>query len=61
MGKVVKIGDPHSLAEALLEVLGNRPAYVRDAQPIRQRYLPDTIAEEYEKLFHEIQRELRKS
>lgn len=61
MGKVVKIGDPHSLAEALLEVLGNRPAYIRDAQPIRQRYLPDTIAEEYEKLFHEIQRELRKS
>lgn len=61
MGKVVGIGDSQRLAEALLEVLGNRAAYIRDAQPIRQRYLPDTIAEEYEKLFTEIQREIRKS
>jgi glycosyltransferase involved in cell wall biosynthesis len=61
MGKVVEIGDPHSLAEALLEVLSNRPAFIRDPQPIRQRYLPDTIAQEYEKLFAEIQQDLRKS
>lgn len=61
MGKVVEIGDSQGLADALLEVLGNRPAYIRDAQPIRLRYLPDTIAEEYEKLFAEIQREIRKS
>ncbi|MFZ6020727.1 MAG: glycosyltransferase family 4 protein [Chloroflexota bacterium] len=61
MGKVVEIGDSQGLAEALLEVLGNRTAYIRDPQPIRQRYLPDTVAEEYEKLFAEIQREIRKS
>lgn len=61
MGKVVEIGDSQGLAEALLEVLGNRTAYIRDPQPIRRRYLPDTVAEEYEKLFAEIQREIRKS
>jgi len=61
MGKVVEIGDSEGLAEALLEVLGNRTAYIRDPQPIRQRYLPDTVAEEYEKLFAEIQREICKS
>ena len=61
MGKVVEIGDSEGLAEALLEILGNRTAYIRDPQPIRQRYLPDTVAEEYEKLFAEIQREIRKS
>ncbi len=61
MGKVVEIGDSNGLAEALLEVLGNRPAYLRDPHPIRQRYLPDSIAEEYEKLFFEIQRELGRS
>jgi len=61
MGKVVEIGDSEGLAEALLEILGNRTAYIRDPQPIRQRYLPDTVAEEYEKLFAEIQREICKS
>jgi glycosyltransferase involved in cell wall biosynthesis len=61
MGKVVEIGDSEGLAEALLEIFGNRTAYIRDPQPIRQRYLPDTVAEEYEKLFAEIQREIRKS
>ncbi len=58
MGEIVAIGDADDLAGALLNVLGNRNAYLRDPQPIRQRYLPDTIAAEYEALFAEIQREL---
>lgn len=58
MGQVVPIGDSKSLAGALLQVLGNKSAYIRDPEPIRQRYIPDTIAGEYEKLFDEIQREL---
>lgn len=58
MGEIVAIGDADDLAGALLNVLGNRNAYLRDPQPIRQRYLPDTIAGEYEALFAEIQREL---
>lgn len=60
MGEIVAIGDADDLASALLRVLGNRNAYVRDPQPILQRYLPDTIAAEYENLFTEIQQELGK-
>jgi glycosyltransferase involved in cell wall biosynthesis len=58
MGKIVPVGDAGALAEALLEVLANPALFQRDAQPIKQRYQPDTIAGEYEKLFHEIQKEL---
>jgi len=60
MGKVFPIGDSNGLAEALLEVLLNKCAYVREPEPIRRRYLPDNIAVEYENLFNEIQRELKK-
>lgn len=58
MGKIVPVGDAGALAEALLEVLANPALFQRDAQPIKQRYQPDTIAGEYEKLYHEIQKEL---
>ncbi|MEW6180187.1 MAG: glycosyltransferase family 4 protein [Chloroflexota bacterium] len=61
MGKVVEVGDSAGLADALLEVLANREAFIRDPQPIRQRYLPDTIAQEYENLFREIYNELQKN
>jgi len=61
MGKVVEIGDSAGLADALLEVLANREAFIRDPQPIRQRYLPDTIAQEYENLFMEIYSQLQKN
>lgn len=54
MGKIIPIGDSTALAEALLEILDNPAAYKRDPQPITQRYLPDTIAAEYEKLFAEM-------
>jgi glycosyltransferase involved in cell wall biosynthesis len=60
MGKVVPIGDSAGLAEALLEVLTNKQAYLRDPEPIRRRYLPESIAREYENLFEELQRELRR-
>ncbi|MEW6648546.1 MAG: glycosyltransferase, partial [Chloroflexota bacterium] len=58
MGEIVKIGDAEDLAEALLKVLRKRDEYIRDPQPIRQRYLPEAIAAEYENLFAEIQKEL---
>ncbi len=54
MGKIIPIGDSTALAEALLDILDNPAAYKRDPQPITQRYLPDTIAVEYEKLFAEM-------
>jgi glycosyltransferase involved in cell wall biosynthesis len=58
MGKIIPIGDSNALADALLEIVGNPEAFKRDPQPIAQRYLPDTIASEYEKLFSELQKEL---
>ncbi len=58
MGKVVPIGDAQALTGALLEILANRDQYQGDVAAITQRYLPDTIAVEYEKLFAEIQAEI---
>jgi glycosyltransferase involved in cell wall biosynthesis len=58
MGKIIPIGDSNALADALLEIVGNPEAFKSDPQPIAQRYLPDTIASEYEKLFSELQKEL---
>lgn len=58
-GKIFPIGDAAALAEAVIEVIGNRSAYVKDPLTIAQRYLPDTIAQEYENLFAEMQTELK--
>jgi glycosyltransferase involved in cell wall biosynthesis len=58
MGKIIEIGDSEELAGALLEILRNPVAYKRDPAPILHRYVPDTIAAEYEILFEEIRKEL---
>lgn len=58
MGKVVPIGDSTALADALLEVLAHPQQYQGDVAAITQRYLPDTIAAEYEPLFEEIRAEI---
>lgn len=58
MGKVVPIGDSSALAEALIEVLSHPQEYQGNVAAITDRYLPDSIAQEYEKLFAEMQREL---
>jgi glycosyltransferase involved in cell wall biosynthesis len=60
MGKVTPIGDPNGLADALIDVISQKHDYIRDPDPIRQRYLPDSIADEYEKLFTVMQLELKK-
>ncbi len=51
MGEVVPIGDAPALAEALLKVLDNRPAYRCDTAELARTYDPDSVAAEYEKLF----------
>jgi glycosyltransferase involved in cell wall biosynthesis len=58
MGKVFPPGDANALAECVLELLQNRSAYVRDPQPIQMQYLPESIAENYEREFVGIQREI---
>jgi glycosyltransferase involved in cell wall biosynthesis len=58
MGKIIPIGDSAALAEAALDILSRPDDFRRDAQPIIERYKPDTIASEYERLFEEMAKEL---
>ena len=51
MGRVAKIGDSADLAEAILAVLSEPEKYKGDVEQIKQMYNPDSIAQEYEKLF----------
>jgi glycosyltransferase involved in cell wall biosynthesis len=51
MGRVTKIGDPADLAEAILAVLSEPEKYKGDVEQIKKMYKPDSIAQEYEKLF----------
>ena len=54
MGRVAKIGDPVSLAESVLEVLGEPQKFKGDVEAIKRIYNPDSIAAEYEKLFERL-------
>ena len=51
MGRVARIGDPAHLAECILEVLGEPDKFRGDTAAIKKAYKPDSIAQEYEKLF----------
>lgn len=51
MGVVSEIGNAQSLANAILEVLDNKEKYRGDIEAIKKAYNPDSIAQEYEKLF----------
>jgi glycosyltransferase involved in cell wall biosynthesis len=51
MGVVSEIGNAESLANAILEVLDNKQKYRGDIESIKKAYDPDSIAQEYEKLF----------
>ncbi len=51
MGRVSKIGDSADLAASILEVLDNPQKYKGDIESIKKSYNPDSIAQEYEKLF----------
>ncbi len=54
MGRVAKIGDPVSLAESILEVLDEPQKFRSDVESIQRIYNPDSIAQEYEKLFERL-------
>ena len=51
MGRVSEIGNPASLAEAILGVLDDAEKFKKDLSEIACQYNPDSIAAEYEKLF----------
>jgi len=61
MGQVTPIGDSQALAKAIMEVIENPERYKGDPQAIRTRYLPESVAIEYEKLYQEMAAELRKA
>ncbi len=56
MGRVAKIGDAASLAESILEVLDEPKKFRGDVEAIKKSYDPDSIAQEYEKLFERLLR-----
>ena len=51
MGKVIPIGDSSALAEALLGIFAEKEKYRCDTAALVKLYDPDTVAQEYEKLF----------
>ena len=51
MGRVAKIGDAADLAESILDVLSDPQKYKGDIEAIKKAYNPDSVAQEYEKLF----------
>ncbi|MDA0242421.1 MAG: glycosyltransferase family 4 protein [Chloroflexi bacterium] len=54
MGEVTPIGDHEALAEAVVRVLGNKAAYVKDGAVIGRAFSPDQTAEEYLRLFRDL-------
>jgi len=59
MGRVSKIGDSASLAESILEVLSEPKKFEGDIESIKKSYDPDSIAQEYEKLFEQLMKKGR--
>jgi glycosyltransferase involved in cell wall biosynthesis len=59
MGRVAEIGDPASLAGAILAVLNEADRFKGDSFAIARQYDPDTIAAEYEKLFEKLMEKKR--
>jgi glycosyltransferase involved in cell wall biosynthesis len=54
MGEVVPVGDSGALAEAIVNVVGNRADYVRPRQEIAERWSTAHTAAEYEALFEQL-------
>lgn len=56
MGRVAEIGNPASLAQAILDVLGHPGRFRGDQGEIRSLYDPDHVAAQYEALFEDLLR-----
>jgi glycosyltransferase involved in cell wall biosynthesis len=59
MGRVAEIGDPASLAAAILEILDEAEKFIGNPTEVARQYDPDTVAAEYEKLFEKLMRKKR--
>ena len=56
MGEVTAVSDHEALAQAIINILGNKAAYQRDAELIGTTFSPDETAKEYVALFEKLQR-----
>jgi glycosyltransferase involved in cell wall biosynthesis len=56
MGRVVPIGDSAALVDALLEIFAEKDKFHCDTAQLMRLYDPDSIAQEYEKLFEKLGR-----
>ncbi len=56
MGIVSEIGNAESLANSILEVLDHPEKHRGDVDAINKAYDPDSIAQEYEKLFEKLKK-----
>lgn len=56
MGIVSEIGNPESLAGAILQVLDNPEKYRGDMDALKKAYDPTSIAQTYEKLFERLKK-----
>ena len=54
MGEVVPVGDSEALAEAIVNVVGNRADYVRPREEIADRWNTERTVAEYEALFERL-------
>ena len=54
MGIIVPPQSPDSLANALITLLENPDGFVKDPRMIKNVFSPDTIAEQYEELYHDL-------
>ncbi|MCQ3936545.1 MAG: glycosyltransferase family 1 protein [Chloroflexi bacterium] len=59
MGVVSEIGSSESLANAILEVLDHKEKYRGNPEFIKEVYDPDSIAQEYERLFEKLKKKKR--
>ncbi|MBK8901562.1 MAG: glycosyltransferase family 4 protein [Anaerolineaceae bacterium] len=56
MGEVTAVSDHTALAAAVIKILGNKQAYLRDSQFIGRTFSPDETATAYLELFQKLQR-----
>jgi glycosyltransferase involved in cell wall biosynthesis len=54
MGKVVPIGDATALAQGILEVLHNRPSYVKPREFVESHYSTAKTVLMYEDLYKQL-------
>ena len=54
MGEVTPIGDHEALATAIIRILANKEAYMREPQLIGDSFLPAVTAAEYVRLFEDL-------